>query len=275
MTTAAMMLGGLALVLSTVWGPLGGPPAWCAAGLLKLTRAIVLWGVEQRWGHRFVVGPAWGWVLVFYVLLGLAVVALTQRVDWAGFPLRRSHGPYRGGYWRRGWSRAGCSQEFWLRGLRRRRPSSLLSGMAWRCCSHTGRPSLSVRLRAAGRPERRAADRRTGALGAGSEPDRRGLSEPCRSGSLRRPDRSARPVSDRRGAHHPSFWRRRQSSGRRPAHANQSRGIPIKLVTAPSLGKQRASRSRYGIPRTVLMPRPATTLAASCSMSPTPAVTSC
>ena len=41
-----------------------GPPRW----LLKLTKAIVLWGVAQPWGHRFVVGPAWGWVLVFYAL---------------------------------------------------------------------------------------------------------------------------------------------------------------------------------------------------------------
>ena len=46
--------------------------------LLKLTKAIVLWGVEQPWGHRFVVGPAWGWVLVFYVVLVLAVLARTQ-----------------------------------------------------------------------------------------------------------------------------------------------------------------------------------------------------
>ena len=90
LTTAAMMLGGLALLLSTVWGPLGGAPAWCAALLLKLTRAIVLWGVDQRWGHRFVVGPAWGWVLVFYVLLGLAVLAWTQRGELGWLSAGRS-----------------------------------------------------------------------------------------------------------------------------------------------------------------------------------------
>jgi competence protein ComEC len=78
LTTLAMLLGGVGLVLSSIWGPLGGPFAWGAAGLLKMTKAIVLWGVEQRWGHRFVVGPAWGWVLAFYVLLVLAVLARTQ-----------------------------------------------------------------------------------------------------------------------------------------------------------------------------------------------------
>ena len=77
-TTAALLLGGLGLVLSTIWGPLGAPFAWAAAWLLKLTKAIVLWGVGQPWGHRFVVGPAWGWVLVFYVVLVLAVVARSQ-----------------------------------------------------------------------------------------------------------------------------------------------------------------------------------------------------
>ena len=168
MTTAAMMLGGLALVLSTVWGPLGGPPAWCAAGLLKLTRAIVLWGVEQRWGHRFVVGPAWGWVLVFYVLLGLAVVALTQRVELGWLSAGRS---LRALPW---WLLAAWVVPGWLfSGILTPRAATTEAeflavghGLAV-LFAHTGRPSLSVRLRAAGRPERRAADRRAGALGAG------------------------------------------------------------------------------------------------------------
>ena len=55
------------------------PLAWVAAWFLKLTKAIVLWGVAQPWGHRFVVGPAWAWVLAFYVVLVLAVVTFTQR----------------------------------------------------------------------------------------------------------------------------------------------------------------------------------------------------
>ena len=85
-TTVAMLLGGVGLALSSIWGPLGGPFAWGAAGLLKMTKAIVLWGVDQRWGHRFVVGPAWGWVLVFYVLLVLAVLARGGTFLSAGSP---------------------------------------------------------------------------------------------------------------------------------------------------------------------------------------------
>ncbi len=71
LTSAALLLSGMGLVLSAVWGPLGGLPAWGAGWLLKITEAIVFWGVAQSWGHRFVIGPAWGWVLVFYILLGL------------------------------------------------------------------------------------------------------------------------------------------------------------------------------------------------------------
>jgi competence protein ComEC len=79
-TSVALLLGGLSLVLSAAWGPLGGPPAWAAAGLLKLTKAIVFWGVAQPWGHRFVVGPPWGSVLVFYAILALAALAATAAV---------------------------------------------------------------------------------------------------------------------------------------------------------------------------------------------------
>jgi competence protein ComEC len=77
LTSVALLLGGISLVLSSVWGPLGVPLAWAAAGLLKSTQAIVLWGVAQPWGHRFVVGPTWPWVLVFYALLGIATVLAT------------------------------------------------------------------------------------------------------------------------------------------------------------------------------------------------------
>ena len=80
LTSAAMLLGGLSLVLCAVWGPLGGPLAWAAARLLSLTQAIVLWGVAQPFGHRFVVGPTWQWVLVFYALLALATLAATRSV---------------------------------------------------------------------------------------------------------------------------------------------------------------------------------------------------
>ncbi len=59
LTSAAMLLGGASLVLSAAWGPLGGPLAWATAWLLRLTQSIVLWGVAQPLGHRFVVGPTW------------------------------------------------------------------------------------------------------------------------------------------------------------------------------------------------------------------------
>ena len=81
-TSAAMLLGGLALVLSRRGARWGVQLAWAAAWLLKLTQTIVLWGVAQPLGHRFVVGPTWGWVLVFYALLALAALAVTN--DRAG-----------------------------------------------------------------------------------------------------------------------------------------------------------------------------------------------
>jgi competence protein ComEC len=88
-TTIALLLGGLGLALSTIWTPLSAPFAWAAAWMLKFTRAIVLWGVGQPWGHRFVVGPAWCWVLVFYVVLVLAVAARVQTVHLARFKRHR------------------------------------------------------------------------------------------------------------------------------------------------------------------------------------------
>ena len=92
------MLSGLALVLSAVWGPLGVLPAWAAGWLLKMTEAIVFWGVAQPWGHRFVVGPAWGWVLVFYILLGLAAVSATVPATAIAGPLAESE-VLSGGCW--------------------------------------------------------------------------------------------------------------------------------------------------------------------------------
>jgi competence protein ComEC len=84
LTSLALLLGGLALGLSAIWGPLGAPAAWASAGLLKTTRAIVLWGVAQPWGHRFVVGTTWGWVVIFYALLALAMVGiwLARSANW-------------------------------------------------------------------------------------------------------------------------------------------------------------------------------------------------
>jgi competence protein ComEC len=76
-TSAAMLLGGLGMGLSAAWGPLGVPASRAAGVLLDVTRRIVLWGAAQPWGHRFVAGPGWAWVVVFYLLLGLAAVAAT------------------------------------------------------------------------------------------------------------------------------------------------------------------------------------------------------
>ena len=93
LTSAAMLLGGLSLVLSVAWGPLGSPLAWAAAWLLSLTQKVVLWGVAQPLGHRFVVGPTWGWVLVFYAILALATLAATKTA--------RLPGPDRSGWFNR------------------------------------------------------------------------------------------------------------------------------------------------------------------------------
>ena len=82
-TSAAMLLGGLGLGLSAVWGPLGVPASRAAGLLLDMTQRIVLWGVAQPWGYRFVAGPSWGWVLVFYLLLGVAAVAATASLRHA------------------------------------------------------------------------------------------------------------------------------------------------------------------------------------------------
>ncbi len=76
-TSTAMLLGGLGLGLSAAWGPLGVPASRAAGVLLDITQRVVLWGVARPWGYRFVAGPSWGWVLVFYALLILAAITAT------------------------------------------------------------------------------------------------------------------------------------------------------------------------------------------------------
>jgi competence protein ComEC len=93
LTSAAMLLGGLSLVLSVAWGPLGSPLAWAAACLLSLTQKVVLWGVAQSLGHRFVVGPTCVWVLVFYAILAVATLAAAKTA--------RLPGPERAGWFHR------------------------------------------------------------------------------------------------------------------------------------------------------------------------------
>ncbi len=73
-TSTALLLGGIGLAASSVWGPLGDYPVWAAAWLLWLTEAIVRWGAAQPWGHTFVAGPGWAWVLGFYAMLALAAL---------------------------------------------------------------------------------------------------------------------------------------------------------------------------------------------------------
>jgi competence protein ComEC len=82
LTSLALLAAGLSLGLSAVWGPLGGPSAWACSRLLGWTDSLVRWGAAQRWGYAFEPGPPWGWVLIFYGLLGLATAAAHGR--WAG-----------------------------------------------------------------------------------------------------------------------------------------------------------------------------------------------
>jgi competence protein ComEC len=81
-TSAALLLSGLDLGMSLIWLPLGWPLAWCNSVLLNWTEALVLWGASQRWGHTFVAGSPWPWVLGFYVLLSLLPAVIVGR--WPG-----------------------------------------------------------------------------------------------------------------------------------------------------------------------------------------------
>lgn len=82
LTSVALMASGLTLAISTAWPPLGAPAAWLSALCLEWTEALVRWGATRSWGHTFVAGPSWGWVLVAYVLLALAMVGGNGR--WRG-----------------------------------------------------------------------------------------------------------------------------------------------------------------------------------------------
>src|SRR5262249_2731068 len=56
-TSTALLLGGLGLGLSAAWAPLGVPASRAAGVLLDVTQRVVIWGVAQPWGYRFVAGP--------------------------------------------------------------------------------------------------------------------------------------------------------------------------------------------------------------------------
>jgi competence protein ComEC len=87
LTSLALLLGALGMSFSMAWNPLGVLPIMAADGLLRITEAIVRWGVAQSWGHRFVVGPSWSIVLTFHALLGLATV-LTMHAKRMSSPSR-------------------------------------------------------------------------------------------------------------------------------------------------------------------------------------------
>ncbi len=75
LTSLALLASGLTLILSAIWAPLGMPSAWVCGGLLDLTERITRWGAARPWGHRFVAGPSWSWVLVLYTLMMLVAAA--------------------------------------------------------------------------------------------------------------------------------------------------------------------------------------------------------
>jgi competence protein ComEC len=79
LTTVALLASGLTLGLSALWSPLGTPAAWISDVCLRWTDALVRWGAAVRWGHWFVPGPSWVWVLGIYVLLALATASRVGR----------------------------------------------------------------------------------------------------------------------------------------------------------------------------------------------------
>ncbi len=79
LTSMALLLAGLTLLLSAIWAPMAIPFAWACGACLSATERAVRWGTAWRWGHAFVPGPGWGWVLGFYALLGVATTAGAMR----------------------------------------------------------------------------------------------------------------------------------------------------------------------------------------------------
>ena len=79
LTSLALLLAGLTLAASAIWPPLGTPFAWACEQSLHATEVIVRWATAWRWGHGFVPGPAPAWVVLFYAVLAVAMVALASR----------------------------------------------------------------------------------------------------------------------------------------------------------------------------------------------------
>ncbi len=88
LTSFALLMAGVTLVLSALWTPLSVPWAWLCTQSLRVTDWLVGWGMAQGWGHGFTIGPSAAWVLAFYALLTWAVVAAsspgsTRKWIWA------------------------------------------------------------------------------------------------------------------------------------------------------------------------------------------------
>ena len=89
LTSFALLLAGITLLLGAVWTPLGLPAAWLCNQCLHATDWLVRSGLSWRWGHWFTTGPSPGWVVAVYALLALAVVATAggwalRKVAWGG-----------------------------------------------------------------------------------------------------------------------------------------------------------------------------------------------
>jgi competence protein ComEC len=112
LTSAALLMAGLSLLLAAIWRPLGAPPGWLCGVLLNWSEGLVRWGSAQRWGYTFVAGPSWIWVVGLYALLGIGIVAVTGLWGWR---------------WRRwaGWSLAGWIGWGCVTGLGPHRPGSV------------------------------------------------------------------------------------------------------------------------------------------------------
>ncbi len=99
LTSVALMASGITLILSALWPPLGGPSAWVSVITLSWTESMVRWGAARSWGHMFVPGPYWGWVLLVYAFLVWATVARAARsprrwVVWTLLGLGIASGPF-------------------------------------------------------------------------------------------------------------------------------------------------------------------------------------
>jgi competence protein ComEC len=79
LTSIALLLSGVTLLLAMVWTPLAWPFAWACGQCLNWTEVIVRWGKDFRPGHAFVAGPDWVWVVGFYGLLGMASLTMVCR----------------------------------------------------------------------------------------------------------------------------------------------------------------------------------------------------